>query len=50
MIAQVLDDVKEERHHALRKVFGEKAYYDTLEDVLIAYRRKTGVEAMKYYD
>ena len=24
VIAQVLDDVKEERRHALRKVFGEK--------------------------
>jgi high affinity sulfate transporter 1 len=45
VIAQVLEDVKEERRHALRKVFGKHAYYDTLEDVLQAYRRKMGAEA-----
>ena len=44
VIAQVLEDVKEDNHHALRKVFGEKAYYDTLEDVLNAYRKKTGAD------
>ena len=40
VVAQMLEDVKEERRHALRKVFGKHAYYDTLEDVLHAYRKK----------
>ena len=45
VIAQVMEDVKEERHRALRKAFGKKAYYDTLADVMEAYREQTGAGA-----
>ncbi len=45
VIAQVLDDVKEENRHSLRKAFGKKAYYDTLADVVEAYRQREGAEA-----
>jgi hypothetical protein len=44
VIAQALEDVKEERHYALRKVFGKHAYYDTLADVMDAYRQQTGTD------
>ncbi|MCB1753146.1 MAG: SulP family inorganic anion transporter [Gammaproteobacteria bacterium] len=40
VIAQIPEDVREENHHALRKAFGKHAYYDTLEEVLDAYRRQ----------
>ena len=45
VIAQIPEDVKDENHRALRKVFGKHAYYDTLEEALDAYRRKTGAAA-----
>lgn len=45
VIAQVLEDVKEERHHVLRKVFGKHAYFDTLADVMEAYRQQMNARA-----
>lgn len=33
-VAQVLDDVKAESRYQLRQLFGENAFYDTLEDVI----------------
>jgi len=39
VVAQVLDDVKDESRYELRELFGEDAYYDTLEDVVKAYQR-----------
>jgi MFS superfamily sulfate permease-like transporter len=45
VVAQVLDDVKEESRYNLRQLFGEDAFYDTLEDVVKAYQQQTGEEA-----
>jgi high affinity sulfate transporter 1 len=42
VVAQVMDDVKEESRYNLRQLFGEDAFYDTLEDVMKAYQRETG--------
>jgi MFS superfamily sulfate permease-like transporter len=42
VVAQVMDDVKEESRYNLRQLFGEDAFYDTLEDVVKAYQRETG--------
>ena len=39
VVAQLLDDVKDESRYELRELFGEDAYYDTLEDVVKAYQR-----------
>ncbi len=40
VIAQIPQDVRQENHHALRKAFGKHAYFNTLEEVLDAYRHK----------
>ena len=40
---QVLDDVREESRYELRQLFGEDAFYDTLEDVMKDYQQQTGV-------
>jgi high affinity sulfate transporter 1 len=45
VVAQVMDDVKEESRYNLRQLFGEDAFYDTLEDVVKAYQQQTGAEA-----
>jgi MFS superfamily sulfate permease-like transporter len=45
VIAQVMEDVKEESRYNLRQLFGEDAFYDTLEDVVKAYQQQTGAEA-----
>jgi MFS superfamily sulfate permease-like transporter len=45
VVAQVLDDVREESRYRLRELFGEDAFYDTLEDVMQDYRQQTGTEA-----
>jgi MFS superfamily sulfate permease-like transporter len=45
VIAQVLDDVREQGRYELRQLFGEDAFYDTLDDVIKDYRRQTGVTA-----
>jgi hypothetical protein len=39
-----VDDVKEERRYELRQLFGDDAFYDTLEDVGKAYRQQMGSE------
>jgi SulP family sulfate permease len=41
VIAQVLDDVKETSRYRLRELFGEDAFYDTLDDVVKAYQEQT---------
>ena len=41
VVAQVLDDVREESRYNLRKLFGEDAFYDTLDDVVEDYRKQT---------
>jgi MFS superfamily sulfate permease-like transporter len=45
VVAQVLDDVKAESRYNLRQLFGEDAFYDTLEDVVEAYQQQTGAAA-----
>jgi SulP family sulfate permease len=40
VVAQVMADVREESRYELRELFGEDAYYDTLDDVLEAYRQE----------
>jgi len=45
VVAQVLDDVREESRYELRQLFGEDAFYDTLEDVMKDYRQQTGATA-----
>ena len=45
IVAQVLDEVKDESRYRLRRLFGKDAFYDTLEDVVKAYRQQTGAEA-----
>lgn len=47
VIAQVLDDLKAESRCELRQLFGEDAIYDTLEDVVEAYRQHTPVVAQQ---
>jgi SulP family sulfate permease len=41
VVAQVLDDVKAESRYELRELFGEDAFYNTLEDVLNEYQQQT---------
>jgi len=43
VVAQVLDDVEEQSRYELHQLFGEDAFYDTLEDVMKDYRQQTGV-------
>jgi high affinity sulfate transporter 1 len=45
VVAQVMEDVKEESRYELGKVFGEDAFYDTLEEVVDAYRKETASAA-----
>jgi high affinity sulfate transporter 1 len=45
VVAQVMDDVREESRYELHQVFGEDAFYDTLEDVMKDYRKQTGEAA-----
>jgi high affinity sulfate transporter 1 len=47
VVAQVMEDVKEESRYKLRELFGEDAFYDTLDDVVKAYRQQTGAEEAK---
>jgi hypothetical protein len=39
VVAQVLDDVEEQSRYELRELFGEDAFYDTLEDVMKDYQQ-----------
>jgi len=45
VVAQVLDDVREQSRYNLRQLFGEDAFYDTLEDVMKDYQQQTGEAA-----
>ena len=45
VIAQVLEDVKESSRYKFHELFGEAAFYDTLEEVVKDYRQQTGSEA-----
>ena len=45
VVAQVLDDVREESRYNLRQLFGEDAFYDTLDDVMKDYQQQTGATA-----
>ena len=40
VVAQVLDDVREESRYNLGQLFGEDAFYETLEDVVKDYRKQ----------
>jgi SulP family sulfate permease len=40
VVAQVMDDVSEESRYQLRELFGEDAFYDTLDDVLKDYQKQ----------
>ena len=42
VITRVMDDLKDESRYHLVDLFGEDAFYDTLEEALQAYRRVTG--------
>jgi MFS superfamily sulfate permease-like transporter len=44
VVAQVLDDVRETSRYRLRELYGEDAFYDTLDDVVKDYRKQTGQE------
>ena len=39
VIAQVMEDVKAESRYNLTQLFGEDAFFDTLDDVIKAYRQ-----------
>jgi len=41
VVAQVLEDVRETSRYRLRELFGEDAFYDTLDDVVKAYQKNT---------
>jgi len=40
VVAQVMDDVRQESRYELRELFGEDAFYDSLDDVIQAYRKQ----------
>jgi MFS superfamily sulfate permease-like transporter len=40
VVAQVLDDVREQSRYDLLKLFGEDALYDTLDQVITAYQQQ----------
>ena len=42
VVAQVMDDVKAGSRYKLEQLFGEDAFYDTLEDVMQDYQKQTG--------
>jgi MFS superfamily sulfate permease-like transporter len=42
VVAQVLDDVRDENRYNLRQLYGEDAFYDTLDDVVKDYKKQTG--------
>ncbi len=42
VVAQVLDDVRERARYKLRELYGEDAFYNTLDDVLNDYRKQSG--------
>ena len=44
VVAQVMEDVREESRYKLRELFGEDAFYDTLEHVVQDYQQKMKTE------
>jgi high affinity sulfate transporter 1 len=42
VVAQVLDDVRETSRYRLRELYGEDAFYDTLDDVVQDYKKQLG--------
>ena len=40
VVAQVMDDVREENRYRLGELFGEDAFFDTLDDVMQAFRKE----------
>ena len=42
VVAQVLDDVRDQSRYEFDQLFGEDAFYDTLEDVMKDYQPQTG--------
>ena len=40
VVAQVMEDVRARSRYQIRELFGEDAFYDSLEDVVTAYRRQ----------
>jgi MFS superfamily sulfate permease-like transporter len=44
VVAQVMEDVREKSRYELTELFGEDAFFDTLEDVTSAYRNQTLAE------
>jgi len=47
VVAQVLGDLKAESRYHLSQLFGEDAFYDTLEDVVQSYRNRGKPEPKK---
>jgi MFS superfamily sulfate permease-like transporter len=45
VVAQVLDDVRDQSRYELRQLFGEDAFYATLDDVMKDYQQQTGTTA-----
>ncbi len=45
VVARILEEVKAESRYELRRLFGEDAFYDTLEAVVTAYQQQRGAEA-----
>jgi len=43
VVAQVLDDVRDQSRYELDQLFGEDAFYDTLDDVMKDYQQQTGI-------
>lgn len=43
VVAQVMDDVTEVSRYELRELFGEDAFFDSLDDVVAAYRQQAAV-------
>ncbi len=45
VVAQVQDDVRDQSRYEFDQLFGEDAFYDTMEDVMKDYQQQTGVTA-----
>jgi hypothetical protein len=41
VVAQVMDDVRDHSRYQLDQLFGKDAFFETLQDVVDAYRRQT---------
>ncbi|MDH3830646.1 MAG: hypothetical protein OEU48_03190 [Gammaproteobacteria bacterium] len=42
VVAQVQDDVRDQSRYEFDQLFGEDAFYDTMEDVMKDYQQQTG--------